>query len=80
MVLSKTRIIKELIRLRGCAGWCAPVLLQTPEDRFSRVEAHTRPLYELHEHCTKDLMYQKYIRLSVSSTIQDYICLNLKQD
>ena len=26
MVLSKTRITKALIRLRGCAGWSAPVL------------------------------------------------------
>ena len=31
---------KALIRMRGCAGWSAPVLMQTPEDRFSRVEAH----------------------------------------
>ena len=31
---------KALIRMRGCAGWSAPVLTQTPKDRFSRVEAH----------------------------------------
>ena len=40
MVLSKKRITKALIRLRGCAGWSAPVLFANPEDRFSRVEAH----------------------------------------
>ena len=34
------RITKVLIRLRGCAGWSAPVLFATPEDRFSPVEAH----------------------------------------
>ena len=38
MVLSKKRITKALIRLCGCAGWSAPVLLKK-EDRFSRVEA-----------------------------------------
>ena len=30
MVLSKTQIAKALIRLRGCAGWSAPVLLANP--------------------------------------------------
>ena len=39
MVLYKTRKTKALIRLRGCAGWSAPVLFANPEDRFSRVEA-----------------------------------------
>ena len=39
MVLFKKRITKALIRLRGCAGWTAPVLFANPEDRFSRVEA-----------------------------------------
>ena len=37
MVLSKTRITKALIRLRGCAGWSAPVLFATPRRQvFSR--------------------------------------------
>ena len=40
MILSKKRITKALIRLRGCACWSAPVLFAKPEDRFSRVEAH----------------------------------------
>ena len=40
MILSKMRITKALIRLRGCAGWSTPVLFENPEDRFSRVEAH----------------------------------------
>ena len=40
MILSTKRITKALIRLRGCAGWSAPVLSQTPEDSFSRVQAH----------------------------------------
>ena len=26
MIISEKRITKELIRLRGCAGWSAPVL------------------------------------------------------
>ena len=38
--LSKKQITKALISLRGCAGWSASCCSQTPEDRFSRVEAH----------------------------------------
>ena len=33
MVLPKTRITKALIRLRGCAGWSAPVLFEKPPKR-----------------------------------------------
>ena len=40
MILSNKRITKVLIRLRGFAGWSAPLLFANPEDRFSRVEAH----------------------------------------
>ena len=37
MVLFKKRITKALIRLRGCAGWSAPVLFATPRRQvFSR--------------------------------------------
>ena len=37
MVLSKTRITKALIRLRGCAGWSAPLLIANPRRQvFSR--------------------------------------------
>ena len=30
IILSKKRITKALIRLRGCAGWSAPVLIANP--------------------------------------------------
>ena len=37
MILSKKRITKPLIRLRGCAGWSVPVLLANPRRQvFSR--------------------------------------------
>ena len=37
MILFKKRIIKELIRLRGCAGWSAPLLFANPRRQvFSR--------------------------------------------
>ena len=37
MVLSRKRITKALIRLRGCAGWSAPVLFANPRRQlFSR--------------------------------------------
>ena len=39
MILFKTRITKELISLRGWAGWSAPLLLANPEDRFFPVKA-----------------------------------------
>ena len=39
MILSNKRIIKALIRLRGCAGWYVPLLFANTEYRFSRVEA-----------------------------------------
>ena len=37
MQLSKKRITKALIRLRGCAGWSVPVLFANPRRQvFSR--------------------------------------------
>ena len=37
MVLSNKRITKVLIRLRGCAGWSAPLLFANPRRQvFSR--------------------------------------------
>ena len=39
MILSKIKITKALVRLRGCAGWSAPVLFANPEERFSLAEA-----------------------------------------
>ena len=44
MVLSKKRITKALIRLRGCTGLSAPDTVccsQIPEDRVSRNKAHS---------------------------------------
>ena len=50
MILSKKRITKALISLRGCAGWSAPLLLANPEGRFSRVEAHLLIVQKLIQH------------------------------
>ena len=37
MILSNKRLTKALIRLRGCAGWFAPVLFANPRRQvFSR--------------------------------------------
>ena len=37
MILSKKRITKALIRLRGCAGWSAPLLIANRQRQvFSR--------------------------------------------
>ena len=42
MVLSKKRITKVLIRLRGCAGWSAPVLFANPERQVFLRQAHLK--------------------------------------
>ena len=48
MILSKKkRITNALVSLRGCAGWSAPLLFATPEDRFSHVEAHIKVVHNL---------------------------------
>ena len=39
MVLSNKQITKALARLHQCAGWSVPLLVQTPKDKSSRVEA-----------------------------------------
>ena len=39
MILSNKRITKAQIRLRGCEGWSAHMLVANTEDRFSHVEA-----------------------------------------
>ena len=40
MIPSKKQITTSLIRLHRCAGWSAPLLFASTEDKFSRVEAH----------------------------------------
>ena len=40
-VLSKKQITMALIRLRGCAGWSAPVLFANSRRQVSHVNAHT---------------------------------------
>ena len=48
MVLANKRITKALIRLRGCAGWSAPVLLANPRRQvFSRRGLNVRLLNQL---------------------------------
>ena len=36
MILLKKQTTKLLMRLRGCASWSAPLLLQITQDRFSQ--------------------------------------------
>ena len=40
IILANKRITKELIRLRGCAVWGAPLLFANTEERFSCVKVH----------------------------------------
>ena len=40
MILSNMHIKKALIRLRGCAGWSAPLLFANTKNRVSCTEAH----------------------------------------
>ena len=47
MVLSKKRITKALIRLRGCGGWSAPVLFASPGRQvFSRRGPYSKIGYD----------------------------------
>ena len=47
MVLSEKRITKALIRLRGCAGWSAPVLFANPRRQDRKPMLHP---YHNHMH------------------------------
>ena len=40
IILSKQRTTKVLVRLRGCAGWSAPLLFESGINRFSHDVAH----------------------------------------
>ena len=40
IILSRQRTTNVLIRLRGCAGWCAPLLFANGKNRFSYDVAH----------------------------------------
>ena len=37
MILSNERKTKALIRLCGCAGWSAPLLFTSPEDKYTDI-------------------------------------------
>ena len=39
MILSFKQITEALIRLYKCRGWCAPLFISNPEDRFSCIKA-----------------------------------------
>ena len=43
IMLSRQRTTKVLIRLRGCAGWSAPLLFEFGINRFSHDVAHFKP-------------------------------------
>ena len=40
MILLKNQTTKLLMRLRGCTGWSAPLLLQITEDRVSQTQSN----------------------------------------
>ena len=87
MILSYKRITNAPIRLRGCAGWSAPVLFENPEDRFPPVKTHmggqwlsgrvleSRPRgcgFEPHRHhCVVSLSKTHLSLLSAGSTQED---------
>ena len=65
MIFSKQRITKALISLHGYAGWSAPLLFTTIEDRFSRVAAHIQPFAR--ECYILKLNLVKLLKLSIRS-------------
>ena len=65
MILSNQRITKALIRLRECAGLCAPLLFAHPEDSF---RASRPSLYRYPRSCPVEL------HVDAPSTTIYYIC------
>ena len=55
MILSKKRITKALIRLRGCAGWSAPVLFANSG----------RQVFSLYENRNANSMTQTHLPVKV---------------
>ena len=72
MILSKQRITKALISLRGSTGWSAPLLFANPEDRFSSVKAHMQLQQPLHFTTADPLLYM-YISLQWNTNLIENI-------
>ena len=74
MVVSTKRITKALIRLRGCAGWSAPMLLANPRSQvFSRRGPIFSILYILtswHIFLKFDKVWQRYPRIFKTGVIE----------
>ena len=80
MILSTKRITKALIRLRGCAGWSAPVLFATPRRQvFSR----RGPNYAVSKHYAGSQVSDRcplgylFRSLTVVSYLQETVCPSL---
>ena len=65
MKLSKKRTTKALIRLRGCAGWSAPVLFATPQ---RQVYSRRGPIQD-----------GSFIPIKASSTSMQYQCVTFTE-
>ena len=70
MVLSKKRITKALIRLRGCAGWSAPVLFANPRNQaFSRRGPYSGPLSDGNSSFFQIRIYEYIVRHKMDKII-----------
>ena len=62
MILSNKLLTKALIRLRGCAGWSAPLLFTNTEDRFFTHRGHDN-------HSIMNSVYTDLGHVSIISTL-----------
>ena len=66
MFLSKKRITKAVIRLRGCAGWSAPLLFANPRRQvFSRRGQNRRTFFAQRYVILSTCLHSYQIRLDI---------------
>ena len=74
MILSKKQITKALFRLRGCAGWSAPVLFANPQRQVflrrgpicSHIVAHVYGFFSLIYRFADYVNFGTYVRTFLS--------------
>ena len=83
MLLSKKRTTKALIRLRGCAGWSAPVLFANPRKQgFSRLGPNGCWHFNIYEkeifRAQLNWAWKKHYNLGTSSLPKGDDCKTIK--
>ena len=64
---SKKQITKMLMRLRKCAGWSAPLLLQITEDSFSQSQSNCYMSF-YHERLESKMQNLIFVKYDITQT------------